>query len=97
LPGGFTKDEVEALGLDYPVNLEKARKLLAEAGYPEGFSLEVVTSEVSQEKEQPFKYFSPALKVSLNRKSRLQLRFPGATREYFLLTMRRLWSMQLNR
>jgi len=46
LPGGFTKDEVEALGLDYPVNLEKARKLLAEAGYPEGFSLKVVTSEL---------------------------------------------------
>ncbi len=46
LPGGLTKDDVEALGLDYPVNLEKARKLLAEAGYPKGFSLEVITSEM---------------------------------------------------
>ncbi len=46
LPGGLTKDEVEALGMDYTLDLEKARKLLAEAGYPEGFSMEVVTSEM---------------------------------------------------
>ena len=47
LPGGLTKDEVEALGLDYTLDLEKARTLMARAGYPEGFSLEVVTSEMN--------------------------------------------------
>jgi len=46
LPGGLTKDEVKALSMDYTLDLEKARKLLARAGYPEGFSLEVVTSEM---------------------------------------------------
>ena len=45
LPGGLTKEEVEALGLDYARDLEKAKALLAEAGYPDGFSLEVVSSE----------------------------------------------------
>jgi len=46
LPGGLTKDEVKALSMDYTLDLEKARKLLAQAGYPKGFSLEVVTSEM---------------------------------------------------
>ncbi len=46
LPGGLTQEEVESLGLDYAVDLEKARQLLTEAGYPDGFRLEVVTSEM---------------------------------------------------
>jgi len=46
LPGGLTKDEVKALNMDYTSDLEKARKLLAEAGYPEGFSMEMATSEM---------------------------------------------------
>jgi peptide/nickel transport system substrate-binding protein len=45
LAGGMTKEEVAAAGLLYEVDREKAKALLAEAGYPEGFSLEVVTSE----------------------------------------------------
>lgn len=45
LPGGLTKEEVEALNLDYGRDLEKAKQLLDEAGYPDGFTLEVVTSE----------------------------------------------------
>jgi peptide/nickel transport system substrate-binding protein len=44
LPGGLTEHEVQALGLDYAPDLEKARQLLAEAGHPRGFSLEVSTS-----------------------------------------------------
>lgn len=45
LPGGLTKEEAETLNLNYDVDLEKARQLMAEAGYADGFSLEVVTSE----------------------------------------------------
>lgn len=46
LPGGLSEKEAKTLGLDFGVNLEKSKKLLAEAGYIDGFSLEVVTSEV---------------------------------------------------
>lgn len=45
LPGGLTREEAEILDLDYEVDLEKARELMTEAGYADGFSLEVVTSE----------------------------------------------------
>jgi peptide/nickel transport system substrate-binding protein len=45
LPGGLTRKEAEALGLDYATDLPKARQLLTEAGYPDGFTLELVTSE----------------------------------------------------
>ena len=47
LPGGLTRAEVEKLGLAYDVDREKAKQMLAEAGYPNGFSLEVVTSEMT--------------------------------------------------
>jgi len=45
LPGGLTQAEVAELGLEYAVDREKAKELLAEAGYPDGFSLKVVSSE----------------------------------------------------
>ncbi len=45
LPGGLSQEEVTQLGLDYAKNLEKAKKLLAQAGYPEGFSLDLLSSE----------------------------------------------------
>jgi peptide/nickel transport system substrate-binding protein len=47
LPGGVPAREVRALGLDYPTDLEKSRMLLAEAGYPNGFSLDVVATKLS--------------------------------------------------
>jgi peptide/nickel transport system substrate-binding protein len=46
MTGGMRKEKVKILGLDYPKNLEKARKLMAEAGYAEGFPLELITSEM---------------------------------------------------
>lgn len=45
LPGGLTRAETEKLGLQYNPDLTKARELLAEAGYPDGFSLDLVSSE----------------------------------------------------
>ena len=45
LQGGLTEKEIKLLGLDYALNIAKARQLLAEAGFPDGFSLNIVTSE----------------------------------------------------
>lgn len=45
LPGGLTQEEVEKLNLDYPQDLYKARQLMAAAGYPDGFKLDLVGSE----------------------------------------------------
>ncbi len=45
LPGGLTKKEVDGLGLTYQKNISKAKKLLAEAGYKNGFTLDLVASE----------------------------------------------------
>lgn len=45
LAGGLTKAEVAAAGILYPVDSEKAKDFLADAGYPNGFTLEVTTSE----------------------------------------------------
>jgi peptide/nickel transport system substrate-binding protein len=45
LPGGLTQEEVAALDLEYAVDRDMARELLAEAGYEDGFSLEMVSSE----------------------------------------------------
>jgi len=47
LAGGLTRQELAAKGLDYKTDREKAKKLLADAGYPNGFPLEVVTSEMT--------------------------------------------------
>jgi peptide/nickel transport system substrate-binding protein len=44
LPGGMDEKEVTRLHLDYAVNLKKARQLMTEAGYKDGFSLNLVSS-----------------------------------------------------
>jgi peptide/nickel transport system substrate-binding protein len=45
LPGGLTKAEVERLHLSYAQDLGKAKRLMAEAGYAHGFTLDLVSSE----------------------------------------------------
>lgn len=46
MTGGLTEEEATAAGLDYSYNPEKAAELMAEAGYADGFALEVVSSEL---------------------------------------------------
>jgi peptide/nickel transport system substrate-binding protein len=45
LPGGLTSEEAKRLGLDFSLDLAKARNLLQEAGMRDGFELSLVTSE----------------------------------------------------
>ncbi len=45
LPGGLNKEEVDGLGLTYQKNINEAKRLLAEAGYENGFTLDLVASE----------------------------------------------------
>jgi peptide/nickel transport system substrate-binding protein len=47
MPGGLTREEAEALDLAYDVDRDLARQMLADAGYPDGFALEVITSEMT--------------------------------------------------
>lgn len=45
LPGGLSENDVRILNLSYEQDLEKARQLLSDAGFPNGFSLDMVSSE----------------------------------------------------
>ncbi len=45
LPGGLSKADAELLHLDYEQDIARARRLMVDAGYPDGFSLDLVTSE----------------------------------------------------
>ncbi len=47
MPGGLTQEEAEAAGALFEYNPEGARELLAEAGYPDGLTISVVTSEMA--------------------------------------------------
>jgi len=47
MPGGLTADEAAAAEVVYEQNLERARELLTEAGYPDGFSIDLVSSEMT--------------------------------------------------
>ncbi len=47
LPGGLTKAEVDAQGLEYAYDEAKAKQLLADAGFADGFTLDMVTSEMT--------------------------------------------------
>ncbi len=47
LPGGLTDAEVKTFGLDFSTDLERAKALLTQAGYPNGFSLDLTLSELN--------------------------------------------------
>lgn len=44
IPGGLTREEVTKAGLLYKHDIKKAKQLLAEAGYPNGFTLTLHTT-----------------------------------------------------
>ena len=46
MPGGLTQEEAAAAGVEFPQDLEHSKALLAEAGYPDGFELDLITSEM---------------------------------------------------
>jgi peptide/nickel transport system substrate-binding protein len=47
MPGGLTQEEASAANVLYEQNLDTARQLLADAGYADGFEINLVTSEMS--------------------------------------------------
>jgi peptide/nickel transport system substrate-binding protein len=47
MPGGLTQEEAEAAGVAPARDVERAKQLLAEAGYPDGFTLDLITSEMA--------------------------------------------------
>ena len=47
MPGGLTEEEATAAGVLHEQDIERARELMAEAGYADGFSIDLVTSEMT--------------------------------------------------
>lgn len=45
MPGGLTERDVEKLGLRYKRDIDRARRLMEEAGYADGFTIEVISSK----------------------------------------------------
>ncbi len=45
IPGGLTEEEANEAGVNPAPDLDRARELLAEAGYPDGFEMDLVSSE----------------------------------------------------
>jgi peptide/nickel transport system substrate-binding protein len=49
----LTKEEAQKAGVIYENNIAEAKKLLAEAGYPDGLKIEVIISEMASSYQKP--------------------------------------------
>lgn len=45
MPGGLDEEQAEEAGVNYQQDVDRAVELLEEAGYPDGFELDLITSE----------------------------------------------------
>lgn len=45
MPGGLDQEQAEEAGVNYTQDIDRARELLAEAGYEDGFEMDLITSE----------------------------------------------------
>ena len=61
-PGALTKEDAEKAGVAYEYNPDEAKKLLAEAGYPDGFSTEVIISEMASSYLKPMQIIQAQLR-----------------------------------
>ncbi len=68
LPGGLSREDVRILNLEYFQDLDKAGQLLNEAGYPDGVTLDVVSSEkwIYQTYYKALKEQLAKIKIKLN-------------------------------
>jgi peptide/nickel transport system substrate-binding protein len=46
MPGGLTQEQAAAAGVEYAHDVDKAKQLMTEAGYPDGFKMTLITSEM---------------------------------------------------
>ncbi len=46
MPGGLNEEQANEAGVNYEQNIERAQELLAEAGYPDGFEMDLISSEM---------------------------------------------------
>jgi peptide/nickel transport system substrate-binding protein len=46
MPGGLSQEEAAEAGVEFPQDIDRAKELLAEAGYADGLELDLITSEM---------------------------------------------------
>lgn len=61
-PGALTKEEALKAGVVYENNIEEAKRLLAQAGFPNGFKTEVIISEMASSYQKPMVAIQAQLK-----------------------------------